>query len=189
MRLNKKAYIPLLSSEYLDSIGEIQLYNNYILSLSIDENSFASQLNLSHITQRVTYNIEFLDRYSRDLPSAQNFAKISYNDTAGLEKSIYIKINIIERFHLKWIFKKTFIQKHYQFWLPTLISFLAVAFTIFGWVSNNSIENKLTKIDSLDSTVKYNQGEIILLQQDFSGIKSLINDSILLKKDTINLKN
>lgn len=177
MRLNKTAYKPI-SNEYSDSIGEIQLYNNYILSLSIDENSFASQLNLSRINQRVTYNIEFLDRYSIDLPSAQNFAKIIYNDTTGLEKSIYIKINIIERFHLKWVFKETFIQKHYRFWLPTLISFLAAAFTLFGWISNNSIENKLTKIDSLDSTVNFSLEEIKLLQQDFFGIKSSINDSL-----------
>lgn len=186
MELTTTAYNPISNELNPIEVGRISLYNKEILSLNTEtESSWARDFNINNITQRLSYNIEFLDKYHKDIPSPQNYVKIIFKDFDEKEKSVYIRTNPLERFQLKWVFERTFIQKNYKFWIPIVISLIAATFTFVEMKSNNAIENKLIKIDSLDSTLKFSLEEIRVLQQEAFNIK----DSLLSKEDTLHNKN
>lgn len=91
------------------SVGDIHVFNDEIISFT--PNDFIKYYDLyTPLSVRQKYTIKFLDKYDKDVPSANRFARITYDNSQGKKENVFIKVDTATKAKLMWVNKMYWIQ-------------------------------------------------------------------------------
>lgn len=128
MNLKIHAYKGLIIDNENVSIGEIHLFNDEIISIKY--NVYVEHFDFYEpFSKRQKYDLQFLDKHHTDVPNADTFAKLTYENRSGKKESVFIKVDTATKAKLKWANKMTLVQKNATYIFTTLFGRM---FTSFG---------------------------------------------------------
>lgn len=182
MELNTLAYGTLsIKGNPLDA-GQIHLYNDEIISFT--PNEFSAHIDLYRpLSIRQKYTIKFLDKHDKDVPGADRFARLTYDNSQGKKENLFIKVDTATKARLMWTNNMTWFQRNSysntKWTIATLIALGGLLWGIFNDKKEKATNEKIKtlEVELASLQIQHNEGffRYQTLASDISRIDSLLD--------------
>ena len=134
-------------------IGQVHILNDEIISLTLSD--FAKEVGYYPLTHRRKYKLTILDQHHRDIDNAAQFARLTYMGQVGKDDKLFIRVDSLLRFRLKWAHGLTWTQRKHELLITSLLSIIAILSAIWVQIDNandsEKLERTMLKTDSIES--------------------------------------